>query len=428
MKINNIYKLFKKCSTISTDTRNIEKNSMFFALKGDNFNANKFANLAIENGAKFAIIDQKEYKLDDKYIVVDDVLETLQKLANFHRNEIGIKIIAITGTNGKTTTKELTYAVLKEKFKIRATSGNFNNHIGVPLTILGFDEELDYGIVEMGANHPKEIEALCNIAEPDLGIITNIGKAHIEGFGSFEGVINTKNELYEFLKANNKTIFYNSENKILSKLIGSYNNTIPFSSNEKTRYRCSVSSVNPFVNVAFFNNENIDIKTRLVGIYNLENISAACVFGAYMGMSNSQIKLGLENYQPSNNRSQLTETKSNKIIVDAYNANPTSMNGAIDNFVEIKSDNKILILGDMLELGPISDEEHKNIISKVKELNFKNVFFIGDIFNKYKTNEFQFFINTDALIEQIKNTPINNAFILLKGSRGIKLERVIEFL
>ena len=428
MIIEEIYKLYTNCIGISTDTRDIKKGFLFFALKGENFNANKFAHIAIENGAEYAIIDEEKYKQNDKYILVDDVLKTLQELANFHRKVIGIKIIAITGTNGKTTTKELTYAVLKEKFKIKATAGNFNNHIGVPLTILGFNKNLEYGIVEMGANHPKEIAELCNIAEPDMGIITNIGKAHIEGFGSFEGVIRTKNELYDYLKKHNKPIFYNSDNEILTELIDNYSNIIPFSASSKTEYNCQVSDVNPFINVTFFNKTEVNISTKLVGVYNLENISFACTIGAFLGLNNDQIRNGLENYTPSNNRSQLSITEYNKIVVDAYNANPTSMNGAIDNFVEIKSDSKVLILGDMLELGTISDDEHKAIIEKVDKLGFNKVFFIGDIFYKFRNNKFTFFKTTDELINTIKSNKIEDSFILLKGSRGIKLEKVIEFL
>ena len=428
MKISEIYSLFENCSGISTDTRRIEKNSLFFALKGDNFNANKFAEQAIKNGAKYAVIDEAKYKTNENYILVNDVLETLQNLANYHRKQIGIKIIAITGTNGKTTTKELINAVLQEKYNIKATAGNFNNHIGVPLTLLGFDKNLDYGIVEMGANHPKEIELLCKIAEPDYGIITNIGKAHIEGFGSFQGVIDTKNELYDYLKANNKIIFYNAENEILTGLINDYKNTIAFSSKDNTEYYCKITDVNPFVNVKFFNKQFVDINTNLVGVYNLENITAACTIGAFLDLDKSEIKAGLENYRPSNNRSQLTVTDNNKIIVDAYNANPTSMNGAIDNFVEIKSDKKVLILGDMLELGKISDQEHQNIIKKVDKLGFKNVFFIGDIFYKFKTDKFKFFNNTNELSSYLEKEKIQNSFILLKGSRGIKLETVLKFL
>ena len=425
MKINEIYNLFLKCDSFSTDTRDIGENSMFFALKGENFNANKFADEAIKNGASYVIIDEIKYKTSDRHIIVNDVLKTLQELANFHRKEIGLKIIAITGTNGKTTTKELLNAVLKEKYSVKATAGNYNNHIGVPLTLLGFDKSLDFGIVEMGANHQKEIELLCKIAEPDYGIITNIGKAHIEGFGSFKGVIKTKNELYDYLKANNKTIFYRYDNDILRKLVGDYKNTIPFSFSNATKYFCQITDVTPFVNIKFFNNDFINITTNLVGVYNLENMTAACSIAAYFTLSNQQIKTGLEKYLPSNNRSQFTKTKSNEIIIDAYNANPTSMNGAIDSFVDIKSDNKVLILGDMLELGGISDEEHKNIIKKIEELGFENVFFVGEIFYQFKTDNFNFFLNTKDLTKYIKTNKIDNAFVLLKGSRGIKLEGLV---
>ena len=429
MSIPEIYNKFLNCSEISTDSRNITKNCMFFALKGENFNGNKFADEAIKQGAKYSIIDEEEFNVNDNCILVDNVLKTLQLLANYHRKQINIPIIAITGTNGKTTTKELLTTVLEAKFKVKSTNGNFNNHIGVPLTLLGFDADLDYGIVEMGANHPKEIEFLCNIAEPDYGLITNIGKAHIEGFGSFEGVINTKNELYSYLKNNNKIIFFNSDNEILKKLVANYTNVVEYCFSDKCNVSGKVLSATPMVKIEYSeNNSKIEINTNLVGTYNLENIVVACAIGSYFNISLSDIKMAIESYVPTNNRSQLVEKGTNKIIVDAYNANATSMTNAIENIVAIENENKVLILGDMLELGALSKQEHKNILELVDNLDFSEVYFVGSEFYNFKNNKFKFYNNTDELIKYLTNNKITNSLILLKGSRGIGLEVLLDIL
>jgi len=427
MSIPELYNKFNECSEISTDSRNITNACMFFALKGDNFNGNKFASDAIKQGAKYSIIDEKEFAVNSNCILVDDVLKTLQDLANYHRKQIKIPIIAITGTNGKTTTKELLTTVLQAKFKVKSTGGNFNNHIGVPLTLLGFNSDLDYGIVEMGANHPKEIELLCKIAEPDYGLITNIGKAHIEGFGSFEGVINTKNELYTYLKNNNKTIFYNSDNEILSGLIADYDNTEKYCVTDSCNSNGRVVSASPMVKIEYsVNNKVVEVNTNLVGTYNLENIVVACTIGSFFNMSLAEIKNAIETYIPTNNRSQLVEKGTNKIIVDAYNANATSMTNAIENIVAIESKNKVLILGDMLELGNLSEQEHKNILELVDKLGFINVYFVGSEFYKQKNNKYKFYENTAELKTYLSENKIIDSLVLLKGSRGIGLEVLLE--
>lgn len=429
MSISELYSKFNNCSEISTDSRNITNECMFFALKGENFNGNKFAIEALKQGANYSIIDEEEYNTNKKCILVNNVLDTLQELANYHRKQINIPIIAITGTNGKTTTKELLSITLQAKFNIKSTSGNFNNHIGVPLTLLGFTKDLDFGIVEMGANHPKEIEFLCKIAEPNYGLITNIGKAHIEGFGSFEGVINTKNELYTYLKNNNRLIFYNSDNKILAKLISNYSNTEKYCTSDTCKNSGTVLSASPLVKIEYSNNkEQVSINTNLVGTYNLENIIVACTIGNYLGMSLNEMKNAIETYIPSNNRSQLVEKNSNKIIVDAYNANATSMTHAIENIVAIESNSKVLILGDMLELGSLSEEEHKNIISLVIKYKFTKVYFVGAEFYKIKNSKYKFYKNTNEVKVYLSKNKISNSLILLKGSRGIGLETILDIL
>ncbi len=429
MTIPELYNKFIECSEISTDSRNITKYCMFFALKGDNFNGNKFAVEAIKQGANYSIIDEKEFEVNNRCILVDNVLRTLQDLANYHRKIIKIPIIAITGTNGKTTTKELLTTVLQAKFNVKSTKGNFNNHIGVPLTLLDFTSDLDYGIVEMGANHPKEIELLCKIAEPDYGLITNIGKAHIEGFGSFEGVINTKNELYIYLKNNNKVIFYNSDNEILEGLISDYKYVEKYCVADNCNVNGKVVSATPFVSVTYsVNNNVVEILTNLVGTYNLENIVAACKIGSYFNLDLTEIKDAIESYVPTNNRSQLVEKATNKIIVDAYNANATSMANAIENVVAIESKSKVLILGDMLELGSLSEHEHKNILDLVVKFGFNKVYFVGSEFYKLRNEKYNFFKNTAELSMYLSENKITNSLILLKGSRGIGLEVLLDIL
>ncbi len=434
-----LYQIYLQHSTICTDSRICPTNSLFFALKGDNFNANAFALSALEKGCSFAVVDEAKYAIDDRFILVENVLETLQQLAAYHRKQLKTKIIGITGTNGKTTTKELIAASLKEKYNILFTHGNLNNHIGVPLTLLQLKPEHEIAIIEMGANHPGEIKTLAEIASPDYGIITNVGKAHLEGFGSFEGVKNTKSELYQNIFQQGEAIFINKDNANLMEMaikvgfeIGK-TNTCYYSLNPKDRnafVRGEVIECSPFLKMQCTTDDESDsfeVSTKLIGIYNAENVLAAVTIGKYFGVENKKIKDGLEQYAPQNNRSQLTITKQNKLVVDAYNANPTSMQAAILNFAQMDVEAKTLILGDMLELGEQSEIEHQNIIDLLQQNKFENVFLVGNEFEKTSTN-FAHFKDVDKLINYLKEYPIRNEYILIKGSRGIKLENILTVL
>ncbi|RXR17887.1 UDP-N-acetylmuramoyl-tripeptide--D-alanyl-D-alanine ligase [Flavobacterium amnicola] len=427
MRIEEIYQCFLQCDSVSTDTRKIEPNSLFVALKGDNFDANTFAQEALNKGAQFVIIDNKNYYTDEnKMLLVADSLKTLQELANYHRKQLGLPIIALTGSNGKTTTKELINCVLSKKYNTKATIGNLNNHIGVPLTLLSFKEDTDIGIVEMGANHQKEIEFLSSIAEPDFGYITNFGKAHLEGFGGLEGVIKGKSELYNYLIQNDKTIFVNLDDTLQEEKTD-HTNRYTFSLEKKSDVKIEGISANPMVKIVF---NNIQIHSHLIGIYNANNINAAITIGKYFNISDEDIKSAIENYIPNNNRSQLIEKNSNQIILDAYNANPSSMQAAITNFVQLDAANKIAILGDMFELGNESIEEHKKIIASLENESQIQVYFIGKDFyqNKSETNHFAFFENLQSFIEALKKTKLSNKTILIKGSRGMALEKTLEII
>lgn len=432
-----LYELFKKHPIITTDSRNCPVGSIFFALKGGNFNANAFAKSALENGCSYAVVDEKEYAVDERFVLVDDVLDILQKLANHHRKSLKTTIIGITGTNGKTTTKELIASVLNEKYNILFTQGNLNNHIGVPLTLLKLTPEHQLAIVEMGANHPGEIEALCKIAEPDYGIITNVGKAHLEGFGSFEGVKKTKAELYASISGRDKSIFLNKGNESLVEMAAKngFENSEPVFCYAigDVRSDCVVTGkiavCNPFLSVSCdrAGKGQMTIKTQLIGSYNAENILAAVSIGNYFGLSESQIKTGLEKYVPQNNRSQLTLTDKNRLVVDAYNANPTSMKAAIENFAIIEAESKWLILGDMLELGDVSGMEHEAIVSLLQASGLVNVILVGPEFGAIE-NPFKCFGNAVEVKQYLLENPISDSLILIKGSRGIKLEQLIEIL
>ena len=432
-----LYNIFLQHPIITTDSRNCPANSIFFALKGENFNANAFALSALEKGCAFAVVDEKEFALDDRFILVDNVLETLQQLAHFHRKQTNIPVLGITGTNGKTTTKELITAVLKEKFKVLSTQGNLNNHIGVPLTLLQLLPEHQLAIIEMGANHPGEIDQLCQIAAPDYGLITNVGKAHLEGFGSFEGVMRTKGELYNYVFRHGKNIFIDKNNNFLREMAANAG----FSTNERiVEYGLNVPGREPaaisgeilensvFLKMKCHTPEgSFMIETRLIGSYNAENILAAVAVGFFFGVENSAIQRGIENYNPQNNRSQLTVTQKNKLIVDAYNANPSSMSAAIQNFAQMEDKPKALIIGDMLELGEQSEEEHRNIIRLLQQKGFKNVLLVGPQFQKVN-DSYLSFQNVEELIKYLESSPLEGQNILLKGSRGIHLEKVLPFL
>lgn len=415
-----LHQLFLKHPTISTDSRAITKDSLFFSLSGEHFNGNQFAKEALEKGAAYAIIDQKEFvdsKQPEKYILVDNCLEALQELATFHRRYCNTPIIALTGSNGKTTTKELIYCVLKKKFKTIATKGNLNNHIGVPLSLLRLKKETEIAVIEMGANHQKEIELLCKIAQPNYGYITNFGLAHLEGFGSKEGVIKGKSELYDYLKSTNEIIFYNPKNPKQLELTEEYSNSIP----------CPKETVKQLENSEFIHLDykNTPIKTNLIGNYNTSNIAVAIGIGEYFKIDLSDIKSAIESYKPNNNRSQKIEHHSNTIILDAYNANPSSMKAALDHFKQIKTDKeKILILGDMLELGNYTSKAHQELFKQAQQIT-KKLYVVGKEFSKVADEHFE---STKDLKVYIKENPIKDAYILIKGSRGIALEQLLDIL
>ena len=423
MKIETLYKIFEIHPHISTDTRKVENNCLFFALKGEKFNGNKFAQNALSKGASYAIIDEEEYKTSDQFILVANVLETLQKLANFHRQQFKIPFIGITGTNGKTTTKEFINAVLSKQYKTSFTQGNLNNHVGVPLPLLSIPSSCEMAIIEMGANHIGEIDFLCQITEPNFGIITNIGTAHIEGFGSAQGVKKTKNELYQFISSTNGKLFVNNEDDLLTEL----SNNIPKHTYGNFKADCSgqLLSSTPSVKLEW---NNKTISANLYGSYNYQNILAAICIGNYFNVPSNDIKNAIEEYFPTNNRSQIIESNTNTIFLDAYNANPTSMNAAIDTFSENMSNNKIMILGDMLELGDISGDEHQKIVSKIEKLNTKTIF-VGKEFNAIANKyNFTYLENVNRVIDWLKHTELCHYQILIKGSRGIRLEGAAEYL
>jgi len=430
-----LYSLFLQHPVVCTDTRNIIPNSIFFALKGANFNANEFAEQALNAGCSAVVIDEEKYKKDDRYFLVDDVLKTLQELANYHRKQFNIPVIAITGTNGKTTSKELVNAVLSQQFKVLATKGNLNNHIGVPLTLLGITKEHEMAIIEMGANHQGEIAELCSIAEPDYGMITNIGKAHLEGFGGYEGVIKTKNELYQYIKKTEGKLFVNTDNPLLDQLSSGIER-IAFGTSEGADFIGKLVESDPFVKLQYKTKTDrlsIDkkpiVQTHLVGNYNFENILAAACIGNYFKLTEDKIKAGIESYVPSNNRSQVIRTKHNVLLLDAYNANPSSMNAAIENFAQMKQADKMVILGDMLELGVDSKKEHDAIVALLKQKGLSNAILIGPFFKEAgKLINALTFNNSDECIDYLNQKNIQNSTILIKGSRGIKLEKVAEVL
>ena len=414
MNIKDLYQKYLKNYLVATDTRTIRKNALFFSLKGENFNGNTFAENAIELGASYAIIDENAYEIKGKTILVDNVLKTLQALANYHRKQLAIPIIGITGSNGKTTTKELLQAVLQTQFNTKATLGNLNNHIGVPLTILSFTNETEIGIVEMGANHQKEIEFLCTICEPDLGYITNFGKAHLEGFGGIEGVIKGKSELYTYLKENNKISFVNANDALQVQLTTNLNSVV-------LNNTISTSAIQPFLAVKY---KDQVIHTHLVGAYNVDNLKAAISIGEYFTISQENIISAIKNYIPTNNRSQIIKKKNNTILMDAYNANPSSTMVALDNFSKTNHQKKIVILGDMFELGDYSTKEHQNIVDYCNTLHLDMCIFVGKAYSK--TSAIEKYENFESLKEKIKQTPFKNCYILIKGSRGMSLERLSE--
>ena len=430
MKTDQLYSLFKESTGVVTDSRKVGKGQIFFALWGDKYNGNKYAEEALAKGALCAVIDDPLFETENT-ILVDDCLFELQALAAHYRKELNVPVLAITGTNGKTTTKELLAGILSKKLKIHCTKGNLNNHIGVPLTILSAPADTEMLIIEMGASHLGEIRTLCLIAKPDYGLITNIGNAHIEGFGSIDGVVRAKTELYEHLRKVNGIALYNDKDALLSeKIFRIINRAVPFSAPTGTNLSIELvpSDFNLKISVTYLH-QTYNLSTNLFGSYNLENVRAAIATGLFLGVDIKDILDAVEKYQPANNRSQIKITKKNTLICDSYNANPTSMFLSIKSFSEIKAENKVVILGDMLELGEKSSEEHLKILKIVQSDFNGNVFLVGTEFQKAsEKSKCKSFSNSDKLIEFLKSEPLKGNTILIKGSRGMGLEKIYDLL
>ena len=420
-----LYNRYLQNPKICTDTRKITTGCLFFALKGPHFNGNEFAKEALKKGASYAVVDDELYAIDDRYILVKDALTTLQELARFHRKELKCKVLGITGSNGKTTSKELCLQVLKKKYKTLATSGNLNNHIGVPLSILSIGTDAEIVIIEMGANHLNEIEFLCGIAQPDYGAITNVGKAHLEGFGSLEGVLKAKTELYRYLATKNAPVFVKDNDLVLIDKIPKECPIIRYGELKNSNYIIKSNGAQPFVKVLL--NET-QIQSQLIGDYNFDNIALSIAIGMEFGVETIDIKEAIESYVASNNRSQIIKTNANTILLDAYNSNPMSLEKAIQNLENIKHENKVMILGDMFELGEETNIEHQKIIDQCLKSGVSNVFLVGKIFNAINNTKYTSFDNTTDLVELLKTQAIEDAFILIKGSRGMKLEQVVDCL
>lgn len=430
--LEKIYEVFKTSKSISIDSRAIAKGSIFFALKGANFDGNDFVEQALEQGCVAAVATDKKFRNNDKVFVVKDTLETLQKLANLHRKTLGIPIIAVTGTNGKTTTKELVATVMAKKFRISYTSDNKNNHIGVPLTLLSMNRTIDIGIVEMGANHPGEIKTLCEIAEPDFGIVTNVGKAHLEGFGSIEGVMKTKGELYDFLNKKGGVVFANNDNERLSSMLEGRNNLKVVKYGTKGDVFCQgeAQKHNFQTNVKWSTDLCSGLaKSNLIGTYNAENILAAVTIGNFFEVPSAAIDGAISDYYPKNNRSQMMRTNRNTLILDLYNANPTSMRASIDSFNSIEDNHKVLILGDMLELGNESKAEHKIVLDYIKSSGYKEAYLVGKNFSAFRNEySYMFFESVEELNKHFVKEPEKSCMFLIKGSRGVHLEKTIDYL
>jgi len=434
VSVPELYSVYKQCFSVSTDTRNIAPGGIFFALKGDRFDANAFAAEALQAGVQYAVIDQESYKKDERFLLVEDVLTALQGLAKYHRRQLSIPVIGISGTNGKTTTKELVNAVLGQKYRVHATRGNRNNHIGVPLTLLSVPENAEIAIIEMGANHPGEIAFLCGIAEPTHGLLTNVGRAHLEGFGSFDGIRKTKAELYDFLSEHNGTLFLHSDNAHLREMAERRNIRSVF------RYGCSAGNdvvgrlerADPFLSVSwtFRNGRQNAVSTRLTGAYNTENLLAAVAVGCAFGLSAERINRGLESYEPANSRSQLVRTATNTVIADHYNANADSMAAALDNIAALRAAHKTIVLGDMFEMGEASAEEHRKVVEKALSIDADRAIFVGKAFfgqrNFGNNAKAAFYETTEEARAAIATQPIKNSLVLLKASRGMAFEKLLE--
>lgn len=430
-EIQQLYEVFKQYPKITIDSRCCPPNSIFFALRGENVDGNDYAEKALNNGAEYAVVDRVDVAQNDRYIVVDDVLTAMQRLAAHHRSQMKTKIIAITGTNGKTTTKELVATVLAKKYNVLYTDKNHNNHIGVPLTLLRLTEDDEFGVIEIGANHKGEIAELCKMVQPDYGLITNFGRAHLEGFGSLEGVIEAKTELFEYLKENRGRVFININNNNIvehSKGIGNISYAI---NNNKADVSGYITEQNPCVTFSWssprFFVVTQKLQTNLVGTYNADNLLAAIVMGLFFEIEPESINEAIKEYIPENHRSQYLKTDNNDLVIDAYNANPSSMEAALRNFANLKYPHKTVILGDMLEMGAFSDDDHRETVDLISALKFDKVFLIGDNFSKIESS-YVTFRNVEEFITYIKDNPLINTAILLKGSNGIGLEQAIEYL
>jgi UDP-N-acetylmuramoyl-tripeptide--D-alanyl-D-alanine ligase len=430
MKIDTLYRIFIRNPEISTDSRNVSKGSIFFALKGESFNGNKFAAQALKQGSSYAVVDEQKYVTDERYILVDDVLSSLQQLALFHRMHFNIPVIAITGTNGKTTTKELINSILIKRHHVVSTFGNLNNHIGVPLSLLNIKDNTEIVIIEMGANHRGEIAKLCELALPTHGMITNIGKAHLEGFGNIETIVRTKTELYEYLDKNGGTIFFNKGNDILADHLSEIGcEKISYGGKSGNYSGIVINSVPTLELKVLIDSNSLALKTKMFGAYNFENVLAAIRIGSYFNVEINTIIDTVESFNPNDNRSQIVNTSVNTLICDAYNANPTSMKLVIDDFLLMNSARKVLILGDMFELGENTEKEHIKLIKYVKDKSFSRIFLIGKIFSAVnQTLQIPAFIDVDSFVKWLDKNPVKSSYILLKGSRGMKLEKIINYL
>ena len=427
MSIIDLYDLFIHNPQITTDSRNCPKGSIFFALKGDKFDGNQYAGKALASGCVYAVIDNPDYYIGERTILVDNVLKTLQQLAHHHRKVLGLPIIGITGTNGKTTTKELLAAVLSTKFNLLYTEGNFNNHIGVPLTLLRLTHDHEMAVIEMGASHPGDIKELVDIVHPNYGIITNVGRAHLEGFGSFEGVIRTKGELYDYIRRSKGKIFIKKENEYLQSIAKGIEQ-ITYGNGDDAFASGQVVSCDPFLVFNWKQQGKLHtVETHIIGSYNLDNVLAAVAVGRFFKIPAERISRAIAAYEPTNNRSQFKKTDNNELIIDAYNANPSSMKVALDNFITMPVQPKAIILGDMRELGPTSDELHAEVVAQIKKGQFDKVFLCGEHFSKVG-KEFSPFATTEAMVEELRKQPLKGYHILIKGSHSMGLEKLAAIL
>jgi len=427
MSIIDLYDLFIHNPQITTDSRNCPKGSIFFALKGDKFDGNQYAGKALASGCVYAVIDNPDYYIGERTILVDNVLKTLQQLAHHHRKVLGLPIIGITGTNGKTTTKELLAAVLSTKFNLLYTEGNFNNHIGVPLTLLRLTHDHEMAVIEMGASHPGDIKELVDIVHPNYGIITNVGRAHLEGFGSFEGVIRTKGELYDYIRRSKGKIFIKKENEYIQSIAKGIEQ-ITYGNGDDAFASGQVVSCDPFLVFNWKQQGKLHtVETHMIGSYNLDNVLAAVAVGRFFKIPAERISRAIAAYEPTNNRSQFKKTENNELIIDAYNANPSSMKVALDNFITMPVQPKAIILGDMRELGPTSDELHAEVVEQIKKGQFDKVFLCGEHFSKVG-KEFSPFATTEAMVEELRKQPLKGYHILIKGSHSMGLEKLADIL